>query len=407
MNLSSYIAKRYFVSRKKKNFINWLSYISIAIVAVCCAALIIVLSFFNGLGDLLRSLNNAFDPEIKIEVIKGKSFEYSDELKNAVNAVEGVELVTEVIEDYAYVKYQGAEMVVTMKGVSEDFMTDNRLENSIVHGEYKLMENNTPYAIVGEGVQFYLHIQPGNEMNALQIHYIKDVKPGRLNPAELYSKRSILPSSVFSIEKSIDENYILVPLEFARDLLDYGMKRTALEIKTSKEHSPYDVQEKLREALGEGFTVLNAEEQHADLFKLLKMEKLFTFLSLVLILGVGSINIFFVLSMLALEKKKDISILFSMGASASLIRNIFIKEGMLIAGFGAVAGLLTGALVCWLQGTVGLISMGMATAVQNYYPVRMAWPDFIYIALSIITLTLLISFRPATLATRYHSIEEL
>ena len=384
-----------------------ISIISMLIVAICTAALIIVLSVFNGLEGLLRSLYGSFDPQIKIEATKGKSFIFSDSLSRAIQNVEGVDIVTEVIEDYAYVKYRDADMVATIKGVSENFLEQNRIDTAIVSGELKLKENDVNYAIIGRGVQYSLSIMPGSDIYPLQVHYIKDVKPGSIDISNLYSRRNILPGSVFAIEKNYDENYIFVPLEFARDLLDYGNKRTSLEIKVKEGFSIHKVEQDLTDKLGDDFKVLDNEEQHADLYKLLNLEKLFVFIAFSFIMAVGSINIFFALTMLAIDKKKDISILYAMGAGNRLIKSIFVSEGAIISLGGAAMGLVLGGLICWLQQTFGIVSMGMETSVMENYPVEMKVTDFVYTSLSLIFITLIISYRPAVIATRYNSVENL
>lgn len=377
------------------------------IVAICTAALIIVMSVFNGLEGLLRSLYSSFDPEIKIELIEGKSFQLTDSLRQRVQNVEGVDIVTEVIEDYAYVRYRDSDMVVTIKGVSENFLDQNRIDTAIVSGELKLRENDINYAIIGRGVQYTLSIMPGNDIYPLQVHYIKDVKSGSIDVGKLYSRKNILPGSVFAIEKNYDENYIFVPLEFAQDLLDYGNKRTSLEIKVSPNHDPNKVKAGLEDVLGSNFAVKNNEEQHADLYKLLKLEKLVVFIAFSFILAVGSINIFFALSMLAIDKKKDISMLYAMGAGNTLIKKIFMSEGAIISLGGTIIGLLLGGFICWLQQNYGLVSMGMETSVLDNYPVKMEMTDFVYTAICVVVITLIISYRPAIIATRYNSIENL
>ncbi len=378
-------------------------------VAVCTAALIIVLSVFNGLEGLLRSVFGSFDPEILVVPAKGKSFEFDEGFLENVNAIEGVAIVTEVIEDYAYIKYRDYDMVVTMKGVSDNFLDQGRLVKgeNIVNGELKLREGSINYAIIGRGVRYNLSAVAGNDLHALQVHYIKDARTGTLDPSKLYSRKNILIGSVFAIEKSYDENYIIVPLEFAKDLLDYGNKRTALEIKTLDSHRPDRVINALKNSLGEDFKVLSNEEQHADLYKILKLEKLFVFMTLTFLLAIGSINIFFSLIMLALDKKKDIALLYALGAEKTLVRNIFLTEGAIISLGGATGGLLIGAFVCWLQQNFGLVSMGMEAAIMDNYPVEMRFMDFFYTGLSIIVITLLISYRPAVIATRYHNISFL
>ena len=407
MSLEFFIARRYLLSKRKKNFINIISILSLVGVAFSAAAIIIVLSVFNGLGDLLRSLNNSFDPEIKIEATKGKSFPVTDSLLKVIQAVEGVAFVTEVIEDYAYVRYRDANQVVTLKGVSDNFIDQRRIDDKIVAGELRLRNGDVQYAIIGRGVQYTLSVAVGDDMFPLQVYYINSVKSGTLDPSRLYSRKNILPGAAFSIVQNFDENYVIVPLAFAQELLRYDNKRTSLEIKTNPGSDIFKVQDRLKIALGEQYSVLNHEEQHKDLYRLLKMEKLFTFLALSLLLGISSINIFFSLMMLALDKKKDISVLSAMGASENLIRKIFVVEGGMIAFGGAVLGLVLGGIFCWLQLNYGIISMGMETSVTEGYPIKVKVTDFISTLAVVSILTFLISWRPAILASRSVSVRNL
>lgn len=370
------------------------------LVASCTAALIMVLSVFNGLEDLLRSLNQSFDPQIKIEATHGKSFEMNDALLAKIKSIEGVEIVTEVIEDYAYARYREANQVITLKGVSDNFLDQHRIDDAIVDGELKLKKGEIPYAIVGRGVQYSLSIQVGDDFHPLQLYYINDIKPGMVDPSKIYSQGSIIVGSAFSIVQNFDENYIIVPLDFAREVMKYGNKRTALEIKVSDEAKAGIVKKNIEETLGDNFTVLTLEEQHKDLYRLLKIEKLFAFSGGVLLLGIASINIFFSLMMLVLDKKKDISLLTAMGTDRSVIRKIFLLEGALIAVGGTLVGLLVGAMLCVLQSRFGFVSMGMQNSVTEGYPVKMVLSDFFYITLAMIVITVVVSYRPAQVATR-------
>lgn len=376
-------------------------------IAFSTAALIIVLSVFNGLEGLLRSLYTSFDPELKIEVVEGKSFEVSEELLSKIKAIEGVEVVTEVIEDYAYIRYRDADVVATIKGVGDNFIDQHRLDDRIVQGDLKLKQDGIDFAILGRGIQYALSVAVEDEMYALQVFYIKDLRRSSLDPSQMYSRKSIRPGGVFSIEKNYDENYVFLPLDFVIDLLDYGNKRTALEIKVREGADIKDVQENVRVALGDSFSVLTHEEQQKDLYRLLKIEKLFTFLALSLLITVGSINIFFSLMMLAIDKKKDISVLSAVGASENLIRRIFFSEGAIISFIGAGSGLIIGGLLCWLQDRFGLVGMGMENAVIPDYPVVMIWSDFALTSLVIIAITFLVSFYPASLASKSYSTQYL
>lgn len=407
MNLSFFIAKRYLFSKRKRNFINIISGLTLALVSVCTAALIMVLSVFNGLEDLLRSLNQSFDPPIKIEATMGKSFEINDALLAKVKNVEGVEVVTEVIEDYAYARYRDANQVITLKGVSDNFLDQHRIDEHIVDGELRLRKGDISYAIVGAGVRYSLSIQSQDDFYPLQIYYINDIKPGMVDPSKIYSHQNIRVGSVFSIVQNFDENYVIVPLDFAREVMRYGDKRTSLELKISDHAKASVVQRELKHVLGDSFNILTLEEQHKDLYRLLKIEKLFAFSGGVLLLGIAAINIFFSLMMLVLDKKKDISLLASMGADQGIIRKIFLTEGALIAVGGTCVGLILGAALCLLQQQFGFISMGMQNSVTDGYPVKMIPSDFLSITLAMIVITFLVSYRPAQVATRTFSPTDL
>lgn len=408
MRLTLLIAARYLVSRKKRNFINIISWLSVTGVAVITAALIIVLSVFNGLEELLRSLHNSFDPAIKIIAAKGKSFEFDKATTAQLQSVSGVLAVTQVIEDYAYVRYRGATKIVTIKGVDESFIKTQRIpKENIVEGDYVLMRDSVPYALVGNGVRYTLSLAPGNDLYPLQVFYINTLAGNAvMDPSRLYSRKIILPSAAFSIVQNIDDNYIVVPIEFARDLMNYGSRLTALEI-TVQEGQSRKVEAELAKILGEGFLVLNHEEQHADIYRLLNVEKLVAFLALSLLLLVGSINIFFSLSMLAIDKKKDLSVLASLGATPVLIRNVFLAEGAMIAIIGAFIGITFGSGICLLQQEYGFVSMGLESAVMSGYPVKLRLIDLFLTLLVVIVITFLLSFRPAVMASRMISIRHL
>lgn len=369
-------------------------------VAVGTAALVIVLSVFNGLEDLIRSLHSTFDSEIKVTAVLGKTFIVDDEFKDRISQVPGVGIVTEVIEDIALIKYRDAQMVVRIKGVGESFLDQTQLGQSIVAGELKLQKEGVDYAIIGRGIQYALSISPSNEFYNLQVFYPRNVRVGTIDPSQLYNRKNIVPGGIFAVEKQYDENYVFVPLEFAADLFNYENKRTSLEIMTNPGYRVNQVQASIKNILGDDFQVLNRDEQHSGLLKAIHIEKLFVFITFSFILAVASFNIFFSLTMLAIDKKKDISVLYALGANDSVVKRIFMAEGAIIAFSGAIFGLLTGLVICWLQQTFGFVSMGMQTSVLDAYPVKMQFQDFLYTAISIIIITFLASYRPAQIATR-------
>lgn len=370
------------------------------VVAVGTMALIVVLSVFNGLEGLIRSLYSTFDAELRIVAEKGKTFELTNELLQLVQNTEGVVSIAEVAEDNALVRYQDAEKVVKIKGVSDEFLEQQRLEPAIMQGDLQLKRGEVPLAILGAGVRNELSVSLENDFYFLRVYYPRNVRPGTLDPSKYYTQQNIKPTAVFSIEKQYDDNYIFVPLDFALRLFDYGNRRSALEIATAPDVAVAKVQERLQERLPEGFLVQSSDEQHSSLLKAIKIEKLFVYISFTFILAIASFNIFFALTMLAIDKKKDIAILFSMGASQQLVRKVFLAEGAIIAFTGAIIGTILGVAICLLQQTYGLVGMGMQTAVESAYPVELQLSDLLFTALSIIIITFLASFRPASIASK-------
>lgn len=407
MNLSFFIASRYFRSKKKRNFITVLSRISMIGVAVGTMALIIVLSVFNGLEDLIKGLYASFDAELKVEALMGKSFEVNEEWLDSIRNVSGVEVLTEVIEDNALLRYKESQVVGRIKGVSDNFLDQDRFTHGSFTGEMSLGTERQPTAILGRGVGYFLTIDLDNKFDFLQVYYPKAPRSGSIDPSNMYNRDIIKPVGYFRIDPQYDNEYVIVPLSFVQNLLNYGNKRTSLEIKVAKGQSIGQVKKALRSQLGKDFLVRDTDEQHASLLLTIKLEKLFVFLTLTFILAVASFNIFFSLSMLAIEKKKDIAVLFAMGATQSLVRAIYIKQGVIIAFTGAVIGLVLGFLICWLQDTFGLVSLGVTSSIVESYPVKMKWSDFLYTSLSVVIITFLASYRPAIIASRVKTVDHL
>ncbi len=407
MNFPFFIARKYFLSGKKKNFINVISIISMVVVAIGTMSLILALSVFNGLEGLLRSMYGNFDPDIVIVPTTGKSFVYDSSQTETIKSVDGVLGVTEVIEDNVLVRYKESQRVVRMKGVSRDFDEYSGIKNVLVSGEFPLVRDSIGYAVIGRGIQYDLSISLRNDFYTLQLYYPKDIGPGVINPERMYTVLNILPGGIFAIEKYYDDNYVFVPVEFARDLLNYKNKLSSFDVYLADDVDSENVKAALQNKLGETFKVKLGDELHTDLYKVLKIEKLFVFLILVAIIGIASINIFFSLTMLVIEKKKDISVLFAQGASTKLIRNIFLYEGCIVAFSGATIGLILGITISLIQQHYGIIGMGMNSAVINSYPVKIEVIDVILTVIAIVTITILASIQPAVKASKSFSTHTL
>ncbi|MFY0650960.1 MAG: ABC transporter permease [Cyclobacteriaceae bacterium] len=401
MNFPLFIAKRYFFSKSKKNFINIIAIISMLVVAIATAALIIALSVYNGMEGLLRSIYGSFDAELAITPAEGKSFVLNDEFLQKIEAVEGVAYISEVIEDNVLLKYNESQKLVKMKGISDNFIDNSVMSQYLLEGEFAFQEDSINYAIIGSGIRYELSIDMKDDFYPLQFYYPKNVKPGTMDPSKYFSRANLMPGGVFRLEQHYDNEYVFVPLSFAQRLLDYGDKRTSLEVSSTADYSIDEVQENLIAALGDRYVVRNSDQQHADLYKILKIEKLLVFLIFSLIIGIASINIFFSLSMLVIEKRKDIAVLLAMGAPNRKIRKIFLSEGAIIAFVGSGVGLLLGLIVAVLQDTFGLVSMGGGESlILTAYPVDIQFTDFLYTAICIILITFLASIHPALMAPR-------
>ena len=410
MNVPLLIARRYFLSKKKRNIITIISNISMVGVAVGTMALIIVLSVFNGLEELVRSLYGKSDPNLVIAARQGKSFRVDSLLIVKVQTTPGVALLTEVIEDNALLQYHDRQMVVKMRGLSGNYFGQSPIDSNLVAGDHRLERGNLEYALVGIGVQHELSITLDNRLSPLHLLYPRQ-QPGRktlsIDPNKAFNEENILAGGIFEIEQHLDDSYLFVPLSFAQRLLDYGRRRTALYVRVGASFEIDKVKEELRERLGQGFTVLDSDEQHVSLLKAIKIEKLFVFITFAFILLIASLNIFFSLSMLVIDKRKDIAVLFAMGANERTIRQAFLLVGAIVALVGALSGLVLGVAICAIQQRFGVVSMGMATSVVEAYPVKMQASDIFFISLAIISITLAVSIRPALNAGRMEIRENL
>ena len=403
MNVPLLIAQRYFLSKNKRNIITIISNISMIGVAVGTMALIIVLSVFNGLEDLVRTLYGKSDPNLVISATKGKAFDVDRTFLMKLENTPGVALLTEVIEDNALLQYHDRQMVVKMRGLSDNYFGQSQIDANIREGDHRLRRDSLELALVGAGVQHELSITLNNRLAPMRLLYPRNT-PGKkmlsIDPEKAFNEQNLVAGGVFLIEQHIDDSYIFVPLSFAQRLLGYSTRRTALYVKVGASFEIEQVKKQLRKQLGPSFKVQDSDEQHVSLFKAIKVEKLFVFITFTLVLLITSLNIFFSLSMLVIDKKKDISVLLAMGATEKMVRQTFLLVGAIVALVGAVTGLVLGVTLCWLQQYFGFVSMGMATSVVDAYPVKMQASDIVFTCLAIIFITLAVSIRPALNASR-------
>jgi lipoprotein-releasing system permease protein len=401
MNLSYRIAVRYFFSRNKRSFISLIARIAMAGVAVGTMSMVVVLSVFNGMEDLNRRIFRTFDADVKISPSEGKRFKVTDELLGQIKSIEGVRLVTQVIEDNALARYGSQQTIVRLKGVDDTFEQQGQLDTALIEGSLKLHGNvGTPYAVIAEGVRNALSISLEDIITPLEVLYPKTgSKTLNLTSSEAFNQVSLRPGGIFFIEPRYDD-YVIAPLAQVASLMQYQGDRSAVEIRISPGFEEQQVSRALAKKLGDKFVVKDRDSLNSDLLRAIRLEKLFVAVTLSLIILVAAINIFFSLSMLAIEKKKDVSMLYALGATPALIRRIFLAEGAIVALSGAIVGLGGGILICWLQMTYGLVSMGMATSLVDAYPVKLIWGDILFTGIIVVIITMVVSYVPARRAAQ-------
>ncbi len=385
MNLSFYIAKRYLLGKKSQNAINIISGISVLGVATGTMALVIVLSVFNGFDQVVKSLFNSFDPDIKISAVEGKTFVPGESVTDAIIALPGVTAVSEVMEENVLLLYGDKQHIATIKGVDDSFEEVSGLDSMIYDGEMKLKDRNRPYAVVGRGIAYSLRIGL-SFVDPIFVYTIdRKVQINMSQPEESIRRDFIYPSGIFSIEQDFDSRYIIVPIEFVRELLSYEKEVSFLEVKLDQRFPADRVQEEIIAIMGGDFNVKNRQQQNELFYRVMKSEKWAIFLILTFILIIASFNIIGSLSMLIIDKKNDIVTLRNLGSTNRLIERIFLVEGWLISVIGSVIGLIMGTLISWIQQQFGLIKLsGSGAFVIDAYPVQIVIVDICLIWVTVL-----------------------
>lgn len=387
------------LSKGKKNAVHVISRISVLGITVGTAALILVLSVFNGFEDLIISLFNAFNPDVKITAVEGKVFTPDSSLIAQLNSLEEVEVVSETLEEVAFFEYEGSQNFGVIKGVDEHFKTVSNIDSNIIRGFYAFKDDNTNYAVLGAGMEQKLAINVENQFNAINIFMPKRQKTALL--ADAFKKRFAYPIGTFSIQQEFDEQFVIVDLAFARELMSYEKEVSALEIKLNPKSKPSTAIEKIQGVVGEAYEVKNRYRQNEAFFKLMNVEKWIGFAVLSFTLLLVSFNMVGALWMLALEKKKDIAILKSMGTLEKHIQQIFLTKGLLLALMGGFAGVYIALIFYFFQQQVSLIQLaGSANLLVDAYPISLKLTDFVLVFFTVVLIGLLAAWLPAVRAKK-------
>lgn len=400
MKLPLYIAKRYLFAKKSRNAINVISSISVAGVTVGTMALIIVLSVFNGLETLVRSIFNTFDPDLKITPAEGKTFIPDSASLKLLADINGVACYSLCVEENALLRYGDRQFVATIKGVDENYSLVTGIDSSMWDGEFILRsDQGRQFAVPGIGVANYLGIRV-NFITPLNIYVPKRTGSVDLDPENAFIRNYIFPSGIYQVEQEFDSKYVFVPVDFARELLEYKSEVTSLEIKFEPGAREANVQRDVTLIFKEGYIVQNKYEQQEIFYKVMRSERIAIFFILTLILIIASFSIIGSLTMLIIEKERDIGILRSLGADNMLIRKIFIIEGWLISIIGAIAGIILGFLICWIQHKYSIVTLQSDSLIVNAYPVEMKVRDFIIVPITVLLIGFWAAWYPVRFLTK-------
>ncbi len=376
------VALRYLLAKKSHAAVNVISMISTAGIAVAALAMVCVLSVFNGFTDLASERLSAIGPEIKVTRPYGEVFSGADSLESVIERVDGVKAVKRVIEQRALAVSDGDQMPVRVRGIESDYSEVSSLGELVIDGhmnEYPGM----PYALISVGVAVNTGARPSYEKPFL---LMAPRRLGRFNPAfpmAAFKTDTLSVSGVFqSNQGEYDEDLVFVPLERALDLFDYDTEASSLDVSVEPDYDIAEVAEAIQRTLGDGFVVADSLKQQEASFRMIKIEKWITFLMLLFVLVMASFNILSTMSMLIIEKEENMRILTAMGASGSMLRRIFLYEGMLIALLGGAIGITVGLILCLLQQHFGIITLGGDPSQMSisYYPCRPELTDLLVTA---------------------------
>ena len=402
MNLPFFFAWRYLFAKKSHNVINIISAISAVGMAIGTAALVIILSIYNGFDSLVKSMLNDFDPDILITPAEGKAFVPEGPVYDWIYEQDIVKNMCCVITENVFINYDGRQGMVTAKGVDWVYEEESPVRDHIRAGEFSLHRGDVPLAVAGGTLAYRMGINP-RFLSPIELYFPSRGRNLSLtNPLASIESVNVWPSGIFSISSEIDDRYIIVPIDVMKELLEYENEVTGVELRLADGHSQKDVKtlvKEISERLGPEYVVSDRFAQNKALYKMMKYEKLSIFSILIFMVIIIAFNIFGSLTMLIIEKSGDIGTLMSMGMRESLVKRIFVLEGWMISLLGLAAGLALGIAISLLQMHFGFVKMPGNFVVQAY-PVILSASDVIITAASVAAVGWIIAKLPVEIMAK-------
>lgn len=398
MKLPIFFAKRYLFSKKSVNAINIISSISMIGVLVSTAALVIVLSFYNGLERFILSQYSTFSPEYRIEPASGKVFSTKSESFTKLRTLHDISSYSEVLEDKVLAEFNQQQFIGRLKGVEPNSLHHLEKENILLEGNLEIKTDSTNYAILGTTVQANLQVPLQGTDNQIFLNIPdKNASPNNINPLEDIRTRVITPNAILGYQPGF-EDLIIVPIDFAKDLLNEHDGISAIELYGKNDNSRA-LQKEIQSIVGEEYLVKNREQQNPTLYKTVRSEKWIVFFIVTIIGIIAIFNIIGSLSMLVIDKKQDMVVLNSLGANNNLIQNIFFYQGILIALIGSLVGALIGLFFCLLQEHFGFVTTSEGS-LFDAYPVDIRYMDLVLIFVTVMVVSTLVSYMASRLNIR-------
>jgi lipoprotein-releasing system permease protein len=409
MNLTFKFALRYLFSKKSANAINIISYISMLGMTICTAAFILILSVFNGFEGLVKDLYNSFYPDMKIVAAEGKTFELDSLQWHQIQSIDGVRAASKVLEESALLVYGNRQQPARVKGVDENYVHVTGLDTCMAFADsFQLVNNGQYFAVIGSGIDQSLEVKLRDPLEKMTVFMPKRGKSRSIVPGGDFRRSEIMIWGIFVIQDEFDNQYIFTPIGFVRNLLRYENEISAIEMGIQPGVNIDDVKAKIEKVLGRDYKVMTKYEQNAFLYKIMNIERFAVYVILSFVLLIVGFNIIGSLSMVIIEKKRDIGILKTMGANQTMIRRIFLYEGILQGVFSLLIGFAIAIILVVLQQKSGLVPIsGSGSFVVAYYPVELKWIDFFIVAMIVLAISGLSSWFPANKASKQSGIEVL
>lgn len=400
MNVAFHIALRYFKGKKSAQAINIVTWISIGAIALSATAMVVLFSVYNGLEQYVKGMYTSFYPEVKVTPRQGKFFSLTDLQKQAIGKVEGVKQVSYAAEDMALLDGTDHQKVITLKGVDNAWFLVNDMAAHMTVGTAAWPKESTDIpSNVGIDIVSEMGIEVSNPFNKIRIYYPKaDGLGSAISPEAAVASLDLAPYAAFNVQPELDGQYCLIPLAAAQALFGAPGQYSSVELSLQSPKNEAAVIGKIKAILGDAFTVQSRLEQNATLYMVTKTEKWAIYGILLLVLIISSFNMVGSLSMLAIEKKVDVAILKSMGATPTLIRKVFIAVGLMLSLVGALIGMILGLTISLVQIRFGIVSMG--EGFMDAYPVALKGADFLLVLVTVLSIGLLAAIYPAGKAAR-------